>query len=422
MTATMTRTSVLSVGSNKNRPRIWVEGKYLEALGFAADSAITVEFGSGRIEVRLAQDGGRKVSSRRDRPIIDMNTAEINNAIGNAEKVEVRGAYGVLEIVPAQVEQQVKARVNDRSRTVGSIFSGGGLLDEAAKQAGLTPTFAVELDPNYADIYQKNHAGRMFQGSIAEVPLHELPKVEVLVGGIPCEPFSTKRRNAGNEKCATAPEDHPLADMTVWALMAIRQANPRVVVLEEAPAYLDHAAGKILVACLGRMGYTVETRVIEGTAYGSLCVRKRAVIVAKTGGAIVWPNLCSTSRTLADILLPTNDPRCEWFTQDTKSWLFDHWAKQQAKGNGFSSRILTPELTQMPAVTKRYFNGQGDGAVVQHPTRSGTYRWLTLVEVQRLMGLPDTYNLGATKTTAGEIMGQGVLVDVFARIIRSVVQ
>ena len=76
----------------------------------------------------------------------------------------------------------------------------------------------------------------------------------------------------------------------------------------------------------------------------------------------------------------------------------------------------------MQAITKRYFAGQGDNPVVKdtRPGREGWFRWLTLSEVKRLIGLPDQYDLGCTRTTAGEVLGQGVLVDVFHRIIRSV--
>ena len=36
------------------------------------------------------------------------------------------------------------------------------------------------------------------------------------------------------------------------------------------------------------------------------------------------------------------------------------------------------------------------------------------------MGLPDDYVLGDTLTNAGEVLGQGVQVDTFTQIIRSV--
>ena len=412
---TTTRVNVQKVGTNKGKPRIWLEGKYLQNLGFSGGKKIAVSFDNGKIEIAEDTTGTRTVSERRNRSIIDLNTDEIVRAIGTAERVEVECKAGRIVITPAEVEIARVSRAVDN--TAGSIFSGGGLMDEAARQAGYETSFGLELNPDYADLWQQNHAAYMLCGSIDEIPLAKIPHVDLLVGGIPCEPFSVKRRAADRH----ATHEHPLADMSFFALMVAKQANPRNIVLEEAPAYLTDPIGIVTQAALRRMGYHVDSRIIEGTEYGSLCVRKRAVIVARTeGGPIPWPCQTTTTRTLGEILLPTDHPACEWFTRETKEWLFDHWEKQRSKGNGFASQILTANTARVPAITKRYFSQQGDGAVIAHPTEPNTYRWLTLVEVKRLMGLPDQYYLGSAKTTAGEIMGQGVLVDVFAKIIRAV--
>lgn len=412
-----TRVNVQKVGKNKGRPRIWLEGKYLQGLGFKGGKKIAVSFDKGKIEIVGDESGTRTVSERRSRSIIDLNTDDISRAIGNAERVEVECKAGRIVITPAEVEVARVSRSLDNS--AGSIFSGGGLMDEAARQAGYDTAFGLELNPDYADLWQQNHPAYMMCGSIEEIPLAKIPQVDLLVGGIPCEPFSIKRRAVDR----TSSHEHPLADLSFFALMVARQANPRNIVLEEAPAYLTDPIGIVTQAALRRMGYHVESRIIEGTEYGSLCIRKRAVIVARSAsGAIHWPCTTNTTRTLGEILLPADNPACEWFTRETKGWLFDHWDKQRAKGNGFASQILTADTTRVPAITKRYFSQQGDGAVIAHPTNPDTFRWLTLVEVKRLMGLPDPYYLGEAKTTAGEIMGQGVLVDVFAKIIRAVTE
>lgn len=133
-----------------------------------------------------------------------------------------------------------------------------------------------------------------------------------------------------------------------------------------------------------------------------------------------WDNV----GTMADVLQPADDPSLEWFTPETESkqWLFDHWEKQTEKGNGFASQLIRYSDARVGTIKKRYFAGQGDNQVVVHPSLPDTYRWLTICEVKRIMGLPDSYNLGDTKTTAGEIMGQGVEVGAVTRIIKSVTQ
>ncbi|MGH9907808.1 MAG: hypothetical protein ACRD8U_19745 [Pyrinomonadaceae bacterium] len=65
-----------------------------------------------------------------------------------------------------------------------------------------------------------------------------------------------------------------------------------------------------------------------------------------------------------------------------------------------------------------HFSQQGTGVVVKHLQRSQCWRWLTLAEVRRLHGVPESYYLGEeSKTRAGEVLGQGVIVSFFQKII-----
>jgi len=420
------RTSLLTIGKNKGTPRLWIEGKYLKLAGFNEGRKVRTEYGDNEIVITLADDGDHTVSGGRSRsrhPVLDYQNCDIIKAMKSAKKVEVTTAFGKIVITPARSEARRISRRADGS--CGSVFSGGGLLDEAATQAGYTPEFAVEVSPEFANVFQANHSGHMHCSCISEVNIRSLPQVDLLTLGVPCEPFSQKRRNQGGiEKRKTSgPADHELADMSFWGLMVVDQCNPRTVVLENVPAYVESEIGQITMTALRRMGYAVDHRIIAGTEYGALTTRKRAVIVAATE-MIYWPEIETNCRTMREVLLPADHPECQWFhTSDpSKNWLFSHWKKQTAKGNGFASQQVTPETPAVQAISKRYFAGQGDAPVVRdvRPGRDRWFRWLTLGEVKTIMGLPLSYDLGETKTFAGEVMGQGVLVDVFAKIIRAI--
>jgi site-specific DNA-cytosine methylase len=202
-------------------------------------------------------------------------------------------------------------------------------------------------------------------------------------------------------------------------LMALKRANPLTIILEEVPPYLDSQIGKALIETIKQMGYNVEYKMLKGTDFGELMVRKRVAIIATTPPSVPkFPTENPIPRKMGEILLSPEDYRCEWFTRETKAWLFEHWEKEEAKGNNFQSQIITVDTAYCSAITKRYFAQQGSNPVVAHPEEEGVYRWLTLVEVKRLMGLPDDYDLGNTKTLAGEVMGQGVLVKVFQKVIQ----
>jgi hypothetical protein len=140
------------------------------------------------------------------------------------------------------------------------------------------------------------------------------------------------------------------------------------------------------------------------------------VIVCTTAAKFEWPAVEPKTAKLGSVL----DENAEgWFDRNTKAWLFNHWDVQTAKGNGFAPTPVTAESAEVGTIGKRYFAIQGDSPVVAHPTLPGTVRLFSINEVKRLHGIPTDYFLGDSKTTAGEIMGQGVVVTTFEKVIRA---
>lgn len=407
------RMSELSIQENKGVPRIWLEGKYLEKAGFLQGCNIKVQFFDDNIKIALDQSGERRISGKKSTPVIDINNSKLLEIFNIADKVKVIIKLGEILVTRTKKAKRIATQLHDKS--CGSIFSGGGLLDQSAKQAGFNTKWAIEVEPKYADVWQANHNGSMYNCDIASVDLEQLSQVELLIGGIPCEPFSTARRNGTDE----IPEEHKNADLSMFFLMIVEQVNPRIIVLEEVPMYLKSGIGTATMAALRRMGYNVETRIVAGTDCGELTIRKRAIVVASMG-KISFPDCIAIERTMAEILQLPEDPECEWFTRETKAHIFNGWDNQKAKGNNFQSQIITPESRYVQTIPKRYFAQQAGNPIVKHPTKQGMFRWLTLTEVKKIMGLPDSYDLGEYKTFAGEVMGQGVLVNLFHKIIQRV--
>lgn len=424
------RTSTVRVGVNKNAPRVWLEGVYLLKFGFAPATGIEAEFAPNRVTLRLSEGSRRHVSSKLKRgrvlPVIDLNTQAIRDAFGACEVLEVRVSAGEITLTPAQTERLRADRCRDK--TEGSFFGGVGLLSLAAKRAGFRPAFTVELDPRYAAAYEANHKGaRVCNTSIEDAPLSELPRVGLLTMGIPCPPFSKSRtldRGTGAKRDrALPPEAHPDGDLTLWAALAARAINPESILIEQVPGYLDSGAGFMMAGFLRRMGYHVESRVLDPRDYGELTGRRRAVIVAVShGGPVNWPEPCPVARAVAEILDPAEAVEHLWFDEARKPWLFAHWRRCRAKGSGFVPPVLTAASTSIPTIKKRYLAQQGDGVVLAHPTREGFYRFLTLSELKRLHGVPEDYYLGEDESVirAGEGIGQGVVVTFFEKLIRSV--
>ena len=422
------RVSTIQLGQQRGTPRIWLEGKYLVHFGLESGKKIAIDFRDRKVIIRLdLTNGDRVVSGKRNGtiPVIDISNEQLQASLQGATTLEVRVTHGQVLISPARIQRL--AALRRMTPKVISIFSGGGLLSEAARKSGFELVAGVERDQRYADIFQINHGGRMFNCSIEQVDFHALRgdgPIGLMEIGLPCEPFSAIRRlnRGGQEKRdkSLPYEAHENGDLVAWALMAIAGVNPHTIVCEEVPAFLKSGASWILQHALRRMGYTVEARIIDPRDYGALTGRKRAVIVATAHDRIDWPNACPSQRSMAEVLEPIAEDSPLWFNRHTKPWLYEHWDKQTAKGNGFEPPKIMPTDTHVGTIKKRYFAGQGDNPVVQHPTKPDHHRWFTLTEVQRLHGLADDYFLGDSKTVAGEVIGLGVVVSLFEQLIRSV--
>ena len=67
------------IGSNRGRPRIWLEGKRLTASGIGrGDRFITHNVDEG-VTIQITPDGRRKVSGKGDRPIIDIVGSDVKH-------------------------------------------------------------------------------------------------------------------------------------------------------------------------------------------------------------------------------------------------------------------------------------------------------------------------------------------------------
>ena len=257
----------------------------------------------------------------------------------------------------------------------------------------------------------------MYNSDIADVFIEDLEEVELLLAGIPCEPFSKLRQNKKDStKSSVHPEEHENVVAALFVLSIISKVKPKYIVFEEVPQFLKSSVYIMMKMMLEKMHYKVQEKIISGDTYGEATRRERVVILA-TVQDIEFPEIKFEKRSIDELLLPYDDERCVWWNRETKPWVFINWEKEAAKGNNFQSqKIEYGKDMIVQALTKRYLAGQAGNPIVQHPYLPETYRWLTLIELQRIAGLPDDYNLGTAKTTAGEVIGQGVLVKLFTRI------
>lgn len=91
------------VGLNKGSPRIWIEGKKLDAAGFMANARYNVDVSAKSITLTLADDGKRKVSGKTispeyRHPIIDLHASYLAEFVSAGMMVNIEYHTGKIVI------------------------------------------------------------------------------------------------------------------------------------------------------------------------------------------------------------------------------------------------------------------------------------------------------------------------------------
>lgn len=140
------------------------------------------------------------------------------------------------------------------------------------------PVFAVEVDPKAAATYEANFGLHVQIKRIEEVDV--FPQVDVVVGGPPCQAFSTlNRHQAGFERRA------------LWReyVEALKQADPIAFVMENVPQLLGSAEYRAFATTAKGLGYSVEETVLNAADFGVPQRRRRAIVIGTKFGTVPWP-------------------------------------------------------------------------------------------------------------------------------------
>lgn len=429
MASSLIHETTVRLGSQRGYPRYFVNARYLSRAGFAGGQWLSIQIGERRVTLsRAEQPTGKRVQEKNGHPLIDLNAKFLSDVFGETKTILVRVENDRITLSACLLDEQVRQRPRDGS--MGSLFSGAGLMDQAGVEAGFTAKWAVEIDRATADTYASNHpTAAVYEMSVHEAAFAQsLSPVELLVLGLPCQPWSRARTlNADGTKVdRTRPvTEHPLGDMAFWAFLIISRVNPRSIVLECAPGFKDKELWASLTGALRRLGYEVDSHILNANDYGAVSKRTRTVLVATTpehGRApFAWPQPLATdaNRPKVGDLLDKDVPESAWWDRKSKPWVFRVNERNAAKGNGFGFQVVNPNDIAMGTLTAEYGETKNDQPVLAHPTSPDTYRYFTVSEGKRIFGLSDDYKLPSAKTRAWRLLGQAVFVPLFRSIIEA---
>jgi DNA (cytosine-5)-methyltransferase 1 len=159
---------------------------------------------------------------------------------------------------------------------VGSLFSGAGLGDLGLQRAGLKHRWFCECDPFARQILALRWPGVPVLEDVRHVRGAQVPAVDVLAGGFPCQDVSVAGKGAGVREGTRS---------GLWFeyLRIVREIRPRYVIVENVKALLGRGMSTVLGG-LAESGYDAEWDVFPAAALGAPHLRERAVVVAYPHG------------------------------------------------------------------------------------------------------------------------------------------
>lgn len=188
---------------------------------------------------------------------------------------------------------------------VGSLFSGIGGIELGFERAGFKTAWFIEVDKFCQKILRKNFPKVPIYSDIRKINWKELPKVDILTGGFPCQDISIAGKNKGIKGKRSG----------LWGyyIQAIRDIQPRYAIIENVAILAKRGLNTIL-RDLAKAGYDAEWYCFTASEFGAPHKRERLFIIA-------YPNKIRRNNSIyfeQDHEISSNQ---EWNTQkDWETW------------------------------------------------------------------------------------------------------
>ena len=333
------------------------------------------------------------------------------------EKGEIIPKRAFVSILESMLHKRQQIQKNRSEFHFIDLFAGIGGIRKGFESAGGKCIFTSEWDKFAQKTYRANFFDQHpIHGDITTIPAKEIPSHDVLLAGIPCQPFSI----AGVSKKNALGRSHGFMDKAQGTLFfdvlrVLKYHRPAAFLLENVKNLASHNKGDTFKTIRGALeddlGYKITSRVVDGKGYVPQH-RERIYIVGfreDVGFDINSINFKNRERgPKLDTILhdPTEVAESHYtvpedvthsnatsyvngkytLTDNLWRYLQDYAAKHKAKGNGFGFGLNSP-TDKSRTLSARYYK---DGSEILIAQGGKNPRRLTPRECARLMGFDNT--------------------------------
>lgn len=305
---------------------------------------------------------------------------------------------------------------------IASFFAGVGGIDLGFEQTGrFEVVYANEYNPDPVKTYEENFNIKVDCRNINEVKPEDVPDVDVIIGGFPCQAFSIAGYRKGFE------DEKGRGVLFFELLRIIKAKKPSVVFLENVKNLVSHNEGntfRVILEALKDAGYHVKYQVLNGTTHGNVPQnRERIYIVGfkdiESYQRFDFPEPLKLEKTIADVVELENKVNdCYYYTKEKYPRIFETVNINELKNETIYQwrRVYLRENKAKVCPTLTANMGTGGHNVPLIKTKYGL-RKLTPRECFSFQGYPESYKLPKiSDSKLYKQAGNSVVVPVINRI------
>ena len=277
--------------------------------------------------------------------------------------------------------------------SVLSLFDGMSCGQIALNRVGIKYDnyFASEIDKHAIKVTQTNYPNTIQLGDVTKVKASDLPEIDLLIGGSPCQGFSFAGKGLNFED--------PRSKLFFEFVRLKNETQPKYWMLENVKMKVEHQ--NIISEILGVKPILINSKLVS----------------AQSRERLYWTNipiatLNDKNIVIADVVgIETDNKSNEIIV--TKNI----YPKKGQNGNVYSINGKCKTLSAGVGITGNGI-GSSNAPKIEWDNEQG-WRRLTAIECERLQTVPDNYTDCVSDTQRYKMLGNGWTVDVIAHIFGS---
>ncbi len=252
-------------------------------------------------------------------------------------------------------------------------------------------------------------------------------KVDILVGGSPCQSFSIIGKRAGL--------DDTRGTLFYDYARLVKETEPKVFIFENVPGILTHDKGntwEVISSVFNSLGYKVYQDLLNSKDFGIPHDRKRLFVIGFKNHNVDFhfPKPQKLTKKMFDYLVEdaevkhylgkkgfefVTNPKYKNRARVNPEIIQTQKANQQFNWNGDFVFVPYDKIKDRKDILERAYVSEWNGV-------RGVIRQLTYRECQRLMGFSDSFKIVVPNVPAYRQAGNSIVVDVLEGIFKEILK